>query len=411
MDHESASPDEALLHTDEATLIEWCCRLLMQIRFSDASRYPRLLSYQVQVLYWLIQISLELEGSPQQLVFLRKEEPVQQFCGRPGNAVFDLPVSKGQIQRINYLISVLETILRDADLQSSETQERPEVLETLLEKFLLECTPGLLSINHMELQMGLVNILCDHGRDSASLAKYKSMFQGLISGSSGEGQTQSLRSNLLQFSLSSEGDRVVRREDRSRVIPVVIRILLSKLGKDKEGPNRSNSFVRSSKKGNKALSSSVKRKVIISYLSELPREEISQLLSVIIDPLVSVRVSLSGSHVSRPGQSAPDPWGVLDILSKVCSRPERDSEVELKGYYKSLLLDRIISGSSIHELSTSWVWEEARSPEDGSQSDFGFVFRDCHQELSPSGLPSARSDHEVPVLPGPPIQPHVPHSE
>ncbi|KAJ1612012.1 hypothetical protein OJ253_683, partial [Cryptosporidium canis] len=160
------------------------------------------------------------------------------------------------------------------------------------------------------------------------------------------------------------------------------------------GSSRSNNFVRNSKKGNKALSSSVKRKVIISYLSELPREEISQLLSVIIDPLVNVRVCLSGSHVSRQGQPAPDPWGVLDILGKVCSKPERDSEVELKGYYKSLLLDRIIAGGSIHELSTSWVWEKARALEDGSQSDFGFVFRDGHQvlsqELGAPPLPLAR---------------------
>lgn len=371
------SREEGLSHTDECTLVEWCCKLLTQINFSDRKRYPALLYYQVQLLYWLVQISLELEGNQDQIARLKEEKLIEQFSSENKVQVLDLLASKSQIQRINDLLSVLESVL----LNQKDLLWRPDaVVEFLLDKFVLECTPALLQVNHMELQMRLISVMCNYGRDSGDFARYKSMFQGLVSGSSKEGEIQSLRNNLLAFSLSAERESVIRREDRNKVIPVVIRILLSKLGRDREGPNRSGSFARASKKGNKALSSTVKRKVIISYLSELPEEETSLLLSVIIDPLVRVSVLLDEKSLNAERGREEDVSAkalLRDVLDGVPSSSvlEGAREVELKGYHKSFLLDKILSQDSAWGVSTFWVWEGSGLLEEESQSgDFGFAY-------------------------------------
>ncbi|KAH8584804.1 multidomain with a conserved eukaryotic domain [Cryptosporidium sp. chipmunk genotype I] len=391
---ESKTQDEVgLPYTDEFTLIEWCCKLLAQIKFSDFEKYPDLVYFQAQILYWLIQNSFELEGNQDQFALVKGEDVIQQFCSNYGVQILDLFSRKGQIQRTNHFIHVLEAMLFN---QKGSNLHKPVILEFLLNKFLVECAPSLLYINHIELQMSLINVICEYGKESESLIKYKSMFQSLISGSSRDGQIQSLRSNLLSFSLSIEKEDIIKREDRIKVIPIVIRVLLSKLGKDKEGLKKSNDIVRASKKGNKALSSSSKRKVIISYLSELPKEEMSLLLSVIIDPLVNVKLCLDDSFGSKQDSDFEvnhlkdlDLSNILKRFSPIISEA---SEVELKGYYKSFLLNDIISQDNIHKVSKFWTWNKSCSQNVGTESvDLGFVYTSKDLLLS-----QGKEHHSIP---------------
>ncbi|OLQ18672.1 hypothetical protein ChUKH1_00945 [Cryptosporidium hominis] len=376
---EPKTPDEGgISYTDEFTLIEWCCKLLAQIKFLDFEKYPNLVYYQAQLLYWLLQISFELDGNQEQFILIKDEDTIQKFCSNNKVQIFDLFSRKGQIQRINHFIYVLDNLL--SNQKGSISLHQPAILELLLNKFLIECVPSLLYINHIEIQMSLINVICDHGKESEILINYKSMFQGLISGSSKDGQVQSLRSNLLSFSLSIEKEDIIKREDRSRVIPIVIRILLSKLGKDKEGPKKSNNIVRVSKKGNKALSSSSKRKVIISYLSELPKEEMSLLLSVIIDPLVNVKLSLNDSCISNQDNdfeiNHSKDLEFLNTLKSISSTILSEiPEVELKGYCKSFFLNTIISHDNINQVSKFWIWTQSHFQEkEKIPEDFGFVY-------------------------------------
>ncbi|POM82205.1 hypothetical protein CmeUKMEL1_01230 [Cryptosporidium meleagridis] len=386
---ESKIQDEGgMPYTDEFTLIEWSCKLLAQIKFLDFEKYPNLVYYQAQFLYWLLQISFELDGNQEQFVLIKDEDIIQKFCSNNKVQIFDLFPRKGQIQRINHFIYVLETLLTSQ--KKSTLLNQPAILEFLLNKFLIECVSSLLYINHVEIQMSLINVICDHGKESDVLIKYKSMFQGLISGSSKDGQVQSLRSNLLSFSLSIEKEDIIKREDRSRVIPIVIRILLSKLGKDKEGPKKSNNIVRASKKGNKALSSSSKRKVIISYLSELPREEMSLLLSVIIDPLVNVKLCLNDSEINYSKDL--EFVNTLKLLSSTTL--SEIPEVELKGYYKSFFLNNIITHDNINQLSKFWTWNQSYFQEKETiPQDFGFVYINQNINLSSDNQQSSSSSN------------------
>ncbi|OII74749.1 uncharacterized protein cubi_00302 [Cryptosporidium ubiquitum] len=373
MEGESKTHDLGLPHTDEFTLIEWYCKLLTQIKFSDSDKYPDFVYFQAQLLYWMLQISFELQGNQDQFILIKEEDTIKQFCTDIGANILDLSSKKGQIQKINNFINVLESILS----YQKVTIQKPPIIDFLLDKFLVECIPSLLYINHIELQMSLINLICNYGKDSETLIKYKSMFQGLISGSSEDGQIQSLRSNLLTFSLLPENENIIRREDRIKVIPIVIRVLLSKLGKDKEGSKKSNNIVRASKKGNKALSSSNKRKVIISYLSELPKEEMSLLISVIIDPLVNVNVSLdNSSDLKQEDYLQIDHLkdsDIMDILKRF-SLFIKTPQIELKGYYKSTLLNSIIRQDNIKQISKFWTWNQSNSNQQKVSKDFGFVY-------------------------------------
>ncbi|KAK6587945.1 hypothetical protein RS030_81427 [Cryptosporidium xiaoi] len=377
------------LFTDEFTILEWCCKLLTQI-FVSIDKKSLLIKdsffYHNLILYWTIQMSYDIEGMSESFYKLKKDKhlPLKNgeddffgectisYCGKI-YSFLDLDFlysNKGQIQRINHLLVVLESIL---NLYTNYNQNT--TFEYLFNKFSLECVPNLLKINHIEIQLRLVRIICQHSSDSSFLLKYKSMFEVLISGSSGEkedeGSIKSFRNSLLMYPLSVDRDDIIRKEDRAKVIPIIIRILLSKLGKDKQGKNKSSTVVKLSKKGNKALTSNNKRKIIVSYFSELPKEEVSMLLSVIVEPMVRVVIlDANGTLVN---------FNVLDLskgglLIENNNKKESVSEnnIEVEGHLKNYLLDGLIKNDVVGNLQEHWFWIEEAI--DSTCVDFGFLY-------------------------------------
>ncbi|KAH8740477.1 hypothetical protein FG386_002989 [Cryptosporidium ryanae] len=372
--------------TDELTVVEWCCRLLSQVLvsldkeflFNSDSKY-NCLFYHNLILYWTIQTSYDIEGTREGFHKLKKDKLLLENAKCDAIKVespfsfleLDLPcTNKDQIQRVNHLLVVLESIL---DLRMK--CENNKVFGYLFSKFCLECVPNLLKINHVDMQLCLVRIICDHSEDGDSLSRYKSMFEILVSGSSEEKKDEvgarSFRNCLLMYPLSADRDDIIRREDRVKVIPVVVRILLSKLGKDKRGSSNSNNVARPSKKGNKALTSNNKRKVIVSYFSELPREEISMLLSVIIEPVVRVGI------LDAEGEEA--------VTVGVCNSDQRglgsQDAVQVEGYLKSFLLDNLIKSEVAGDLERHWLWKEALNNTE-NPNKFGFAYKNKDLQLT-----------------------------
>ncbi|KAF7457608.1 Armadillo-type fold/WD40 repeat containing protein [Cryptosporidium felis] len=364
--------------TDVYTSIEWSCRLLSQIRFSGFEEervggshvdncYIKLEYFRIQILYWLVQLSLEFEGIQEQLSILKVNKELEGLRGSHWGLLDFFPSKGGHIQKICSFLKVLETVLEN---RKSGPGDESQAFSFLLEKFVSEIAPRMLKINHIEIQMLLIRIISGFGQESGRISKYKTMFQGLISGSSKDGEIQSLRSNLLAFSLSTDKEGVIAKEDRDLVVPLVIRILLSKLGKDKEGPNKSNCILRVSRKGNKALTLANKRKVIISHLSGLPKDEMSFLLSTIIDPLVTIYLS-QGPRIQQPGSVEDPNLGFKDeILAHI--KGSDSTYKEAQGFLKSTLLDRILRKNNTLQVPSLWRWNNW-------EGETGFAFS-CYIE-------------------------------
>ncbi|OII71084.1 hypothetical protein cand_026420 [Cryptosporidium andersoni] len=284
------------LYTDHFTVHEMAWKVLQNLYTINIEPLKQ---YEFVVLFWVFQLSCEISGNIDYMNVLNSyNNPEMKLkfyipsCKLPST-------EKGLISRLNnslktlqYILSNFEIFIEKVKIEGNEvidisyydTNDRSsehiqESFDFLLNILCDNLTSHLLSINYPELQIEIINIISKWGNYSNYISPYTDMLKSLVNSDSSNENT--LRSNLLMYPLYLDKD-TIQKEHRLVVIPLVIRLILSKLSKNRE-------CVRNKNRGGvRTINRKSGRKLLFSYLSQLPNNEIGLILSILFEPILSV---------------------------------------------------------------------------------------------------------------------------
>ncbi|KAL7069537.1 hypothetical protein ACR3K2_01350 [Cryptosporidium serpentis] len=372
------------LYTDHFTVHEMAWKLLQNLYTINIEPLKQ---YEFVVLFWVFQLSCEISGNIDYMSFLNSyNHPKMKLkldipsCKLPST-------EKGLISRLNislktlrYILSNFEIFIEKVKIEENEvidisyydandrnSKHIQELFDFILNILCDNLISHLLSINYPELQIEIINIISKWSNYSNYVSPYTNMLKSLVNSDSSNENT--LRSNLLMYPLYLDKD-TIQKEHRLVVIPLVIRLILSKLSKNRECVGNRN------RSGVKTINRKNGRKLLFSYLSELPNNEIGLILSILFEPIVSVFILNDpaenfSEYKCENKKLKVDPllYKINDItliknnsLDSPLLTTYQDDFIKIYGQKKELILYHLINqNENFSTLNTvlKWLWSDS----------------------------------------------------